>query len=85
MTTTSVTHIEQLAQDTYEFVLPRLADHIAPVFKFLQTLNLDRATYMKIENVFSDAISEAEESAFITGFTMSRALENIPAFAPSGD
>jgi hypothetical protein len=85
MTTTSVTHVQELAQATYNFVIDRLPDHITPIFEFLASLNLDRSVYCQLENEVSAAINGAEHEAFIAGFTMSRALENVPLFAPSGD
>lgn len=85
MTTTSVTHAQQLAQDAYDFVTNRLDDHITPIFEFLQSLNLDRAIYCQLENEVSGAICEAEHKAFVSGFLMAKAIENVPLFATSGD
>lgn len=85
MTKASVTHTEELAQSVYDLVTSRLNDHITPISEFLASLNLDRETYIKLEIEVFGAICGAEHEAFIAGFTMSRALENVPLFAQSGD
>lgn len=85
MTKASVTYTEELAQSVYDLVTNRLNDHITPLFEFIQSLNLDRSIYCQLENEISGAICGAEHEAFVAGFTMSKALENVPLFAPSGD
>jgi hypothetical protein len=85
MTTTSVTHAQQLAQDAYDFATSRLGDHITPIFEFLASLNLDRATYCQLENEVSGAINHAEHQAFVSGFLMAKAIENVPFLHVAGD
>jgi len=88
MTKASVTHaekIEQLAHDAYDFVTSRLDDHITPIFAFLASLNLDHSTYCKLENEVSGAINHAEHEAFVSGFLMAKAIENVPFLHAAGD
>lgn len=80
MTTLDITRVETLAQQSYEFVCQRFADHTAPIYELLDTLGIDHSAYIELERTINGAIAGAEHAGYVAGFTFSAAIANLPVF-----